>query len=163
MEHITIQETRKLATVRRVAELLPIPNADAIECAVVDGWKVVVKKGEFRPGDEGVYFEIDSLLPVRDERFSFLAKGAVGQEYARLRTIKLRGQISQGLLLPASTFPELDRGEELTGETVSEIIAAADGPNMNGAGKREGLIFKSTVNHLSFKAISNAYLLKYEE
>lgn len=97
---------RKLATLRRVKEILPIEGADMIEVAVVDGWKVVVKKGEFAPGDLCIYCEIDSFLPIREE-FEFLRKSsykklADGTEGFRLKTIKLRGQISQGLLLPTS-------------------------------------------------------------
>lgn len=100
---------RKLATVRRITSIKPIPGADAIECAVVDGWQVVVKKGEFQPGDSVIYFEIDSVLPVLPE-FEFLRKSCyVKREWLpngegfRLRTIKLRGQISQGLVVPISS------------------------------------------------------------
>lgn len=102
---------RKLVTIREVAELREIPGADAIETAVVDGWAVVVKKGEFKVGDKGVYFEIDSFLPLSDPRFAFLANKKTtfnGVEGARLRTIKLRGQLSQGLLLTLRDFPELE-------------------------------------------------------
>jgi len=103
---------RKLVTVRRVGDIRPIPGADAIECATIEGWTVVVKKGEFRPGDLCVYFEIDSFLPLSDDRFSFLASNRItweGKEGVRLRTIKLRGQISQGLVLPLCDFPEIDK------------------------------------------------------
>ena len=51
---------RQLATVRKIDNILPIAGADAIECAVVGGWKVVVKKGEYQAGDLGIYCEIDS-------------------------------------------------------------------------------------------------------
>ncbi|WEM34490.1 hypothetical protein [Xanthomonas phage X1] len=99
---------RKLVTLRTVAEIVPIEGADAIEVAVVDGWSCVVKKGEFKEGDKAIYFEIDSILPYGDERFAFLmARGCKMQptedggllEGHRLRTIKLRGQVSQGLLI----------------------------------------------------------------
>ena len=94
---------RKLATIRVIDELNPIEGADAIECAVVGGWKVVVKKGEFTVGDLAVYLEIDSWVPT--ELAPFLSKGKEPREFEgikgeRLRTVKLRGQISQGLLLP---------------------------------------------------------------
>ena len=94
---------RKLATIRKIDLLLPIEGADAIECAVVGGWKVVVKKGEYNAGDLAVYCEIDSWIPT--ELASFLSKGKEPREFEgikgeRLRTIKLRGQLSQGLLLP---------------------------------------------------------------
>lgn len=102
--------TRKLVTVREVSEVSPIPGADAIEVATVDGWKCVVKKGEFEVGDLGLYFEIDSFVPKADTRFAFMEKSFTvwnGFEGARIRTIRLRGQISQGLLLPLSSFPEI--------------------------------------------------------
>lgn len=93
---------RKLASIRRIADILPIPDADAIEVAIVDGWKVVVKKNEYTVGDLAVYLEIDSWVP--HEVAPFLSKGQEPREYngvkgERLRTVKLRGQISQGLLL----------------------------------------------------------------
>lgn len=100
---------RKLSSIRVINEINPIPEADAIERATVDGWNVVVKKGEFKPGDLCVYCEIDSFLPVKDE-FEFLRKSSYrkmsdGTEGFRLKTIKLRGQVSQGLLLPISVLP----------------------------------------------------------
>ena len=102
---------RQLVTIKPITELRPIENADAIECAIIDGgWPVVVKKGEFQVGESGVYFEIDSFLPLTDERYSFLANKSVrweGNDGMRIRTIRLRGQISQGLILPLSLYPEL--------------------------------------------------------
>ena len=63
---------RKLATIRQISKLLPIPGADVIELAVVDGWQCIVKKGEFKVGDLGMYFEIDSFLPAENPAFKFL-------------------------------------------------------------------------------------------
>ena len=93
---------RKLASIRRIADIQPIEGADAIEVAAVDGWKVVVKKDEFKVGDLAVYLEIDSWVP--HELAPFLSKGQEPREYngvkgERLRTVKLRGQVSQGLIL----------------------------------------------------------------
>ena len=95
---------RKLATVRRIKEILPIEGADRIELAVVDGWKVVVAKDvQHKVGDLVIYCEIDSFLPIREE-FEFLRKSSYkkmgDQEGFRLRTAKMKGQISQGLILP---------------------------------------------------------------
>lgn len=106
---------RKLVTVRTVDAVDPIPNADAIEKLTIGGWEVVSKKGEFQPGDYCVYFEIDSFLPANDARFHFLAKNGVkkdesGRERIRLRSIKLRKQLSQGLALPLNQFPEIHVG-----------------------------------------------------
>jgi hypothetical protein len=95
---------RQLVTIRTVSDLLPIPGADLIEVAQVDGWKCVVKKGDFRVGDMGVYFEIDSILPCNKPQFDFLTKGVKPH---RLKTIRLRKQLSQGLLVPLNQFPEL--------------------------------------------------------
>lgn len=94
---------RKMATIRKIDALRPIVGADAIECAVVGGWTCVVKKGEFTVGDLAVYLEIDSWVPT--ELAPFLSKGKESREFEgikgeRLRTVKLRGQLSQGLLLP---------------------------------------------------------------
>lgn len=95
---------RKLATIRRIGEILPIEGADRIELAVVDGWKVVVAKDvQHKVGDLVIYCEIDSFLPIREE-FEFLRKSSYkkmgDQEGFRLRTTKMKGQISQGLILP---------------------------------------------------------------
>jgi RNA ligase (TIGR02306 family) len=99
---------RKLATIRKISDIQPIPDADAIQVATVDGWEVVVKRGEFQVGDLAVYLEIDSWVP--HELAPFLSKGNEPREYngvkgERLRTIKLRGQVSQGLLLKAQDIP----------------------------------------------------------
>lgn len=102
---------RKLATIRRISSIEPIEGADVIEIAVVDGWKVVTKKNEYKPGDLCIYCEIDSFLPVREE-FEFLRKTSykkmADRDGFRLKTIRLRGQISQGLLLPLTIL----EGEE---------------------------------------------------
>lgn len=96
---------RKLATVRAIDSLSAIPNADAIEVAHIGGWEVVVKKGDHKPGDLVVYCEVDSYLPERPE-FEFLRKGcfrsAVDGLRAgfRIKTVKLRGQVSQGIVFP---------------------------------------------------------------
>jgi RNA ligase (TIGR02306 family) len=97
---------RALVTVRAISGLSGIPQAEAIEVAHVDGWDVVVKKGQFKSGDLAAYYEIDSFLPLRPE-YEFLRKSsykklADGTEGFRLKTIRLRGQLSQGLLMPLS-------------------------------------------------------------
>jgi RNA ligase (TIGR02306 family) len=94
---------RKLASVVKIVDIQPITGADAIMVASVKGWKVVVKKDEYKVGDLAVYYEIDSFLPVRPQ-FEFLRKSSFkrmgSSEGFRLKTIRLRGQISQGLLTP---------------------------------------------------------------
>lgn len=98
---------RKLVTIRKIDAIDEIPNADSIDVATLDGWKAVVKKDSFKVGDFVFYFEVDSVLPVK-EQFEFLRKGCYVKndfvEGFRLKTVRLRGQISQGLVLPLSDF-----------------------------------------------------------
>ena len=99
---------RKLASIRVISDIQPIEGADMIELAIVDGWKVVVAKNVgHKIGDHVVYCEIDSFLPIKED-FEFLRKSSYkkmgDQEGFRLKTIKLRGQVSQGLILPMSVF-----------------------------------------------------------
>jgi RNA ligase (TIGR02306 family) len=102
---------RKLASIRTISNVRPIPNADKIEVVSVDGWELVARKNEFKPGDICVYFEIDSFLPV-EKRYEFLVKSCfrkmsdTGEEGLRIKTMTMRGQISQGLALPLTSFPE---------------------------------------------------------
>lgn len=111
--------SRKLASIVIIEDLQPIESADFIEVAAVKGWKLVVKKNEFVIGDLAVYCEIDSFLPIRKE-FEFLRKTSYKKmrdvEGFRLKTIKLRGQISQGLLIPVSILGDLryEVGDDVT-------------------------------------------------
>lgn len=86
---------RKLVSIQTVESIAPIEGADQIVAARVMGWNVVVKKGEFRPGDPCVFFEIDSLLPQGAPWAEFLRPHGF-----RVKTLKLRGVLSQGLALP---------------------------------------------------------------
>ena len=118
--------TRKMATIRKIDEIRPIEGADAIEAAVVGGWVVVIKKSEFKVGDLAVYLEIDSWVP--NELAPFLSKGNEPRVYngvrgERLRTVKLRGQVSQGLLLPLSVFPHSLGFFYATDKTVGEDVS----------------------------------------
>lgn len=98
---------RKLASIRKIDEIRPIPDAELIECAVLGGWTVVVKRGEYKVGDLAIYCEVDGFIPT--EVAPFLTKaGSEPREYngvkgERLRTVRLRGQLSQGLLLPLAS------------------------------------------------------------
>jgi RNA ligase (TIGR02306 family) len=90
---------RKLASIQKILALEPIEGADAILKATVLGWQLVVKKDEFQVGDLCVYCEVDCIMPDRPE-FEFLRPRGM-----RIRTIRLRGQISQGICLPISILP----------------------------------------------------------
>ena len=93
--------TRKLVTVKTITDISPIPDADAIEVVTVDhGWKVVVKKEDhYQVGEKVLYFEVDSWVPHRIAPFLSKGREYEGVRGERLRTIKLRGQLSQGLVL----------------------------------------------------------------
>ena len=99
---------RKMATIRRIDTIGPIEGADAIEVATVGGWKVVVKKGDFNVGDLAIYVEIDAWVPstiapflTKPDQYPKVFEGVQGE---RLRTVRLRGQLSQGLLMPMSVM-----------------------------------------------------------
>ena len=116
---------RKLASIQRIWKIEPIEGADRIELAYVLGWQCVVNKDKFQPNDLAVYFEIDSFLPIRKEfeflRASSYRKSDVLGEGFRLRTMRFREKLSQGLLLPIDQFPELTDIDEI-GKDVSDII-----------------------------------------
>ena len=110
---------RKLASVQVIQDITPIEGADKIELAHIGGWKVVVAKDVgHQVGNKVVYCEIDSFLPIEPE-FEFLRKSSYkklvdGTEGFRLKTIRLRGQISQGLIIPlgnAVSIIKRNRGE----------------------------------------------------
>lgn len=95
----------KLASIEVIKEIVPHGNADNLEIAKVLGWQSVVKKNEFKEGDKVVFIVIDTILPVTDWS-KFLADKHNPEKPIRLKTAKLRGQYSQGLVLPLSVLPE---------------------------------------------------------
>lgn len=133
---------RKLAYVAEISALKPIEGADRLEEANLKGlgWRVVVGKGDFKVGDLCVMFEIDSFLDADDERYAFLKErclrkfvskgGAVLRQGIRIKTIKLRGVVSQGLLMPISKFPEIlsrVKGGVLRGDGSDTITLGEEG------------------------------------
>ena len=107
---------RKLASIQVIASLTPIPGADAILLAKVLGWELVVKKTEFQVGDRCVYFELDSVLPIAP--WNDHLRKEPGKPL-RIKTIRLRGQLSQGLALPITLLPE---GNYEVGQDVTELV-----------------------------------------
>lgn len=107
---------RKLVTIRQADKVEHHPNADALDLVEIGGWTVVTKRDEFKAGDLGVFLEIDSTVPVGLPHFEFLEKNArvhklqdfygVPFEFhgTRIKTMKLRGIVSQGLFLPLSVL-----------------------------------------------------------
>jgi len=105
---------RKLASIQRILSVNPIDGADLIEVVAILGWKCVVKKSdEMKVGDLIVYCEIDSVFPEKEE-FEFLRN-----KKFRIRTIRLKNQISQGICFPLSILPTSEYNE---GDDVTEIL-----------------------------------------
>lgn len=163
---------RKLATIQFVSDLKEIKGADKIELAVVEGWKCVVKKGQFEVGDKCVYVEIDSLLPEKEE-YEFLRASSFKQsnDYNpsgfKLNTVKLRGQISQGLALPLDIYDEDTRKEldsKSLGEDVTELLGIVKyiTPEVDGGfGKvNDGYILNSSKTD-ELRIQSNLEFLEY--
>lgn len=92
---------RELAYVVKIDAVEPIVGSDNCEAAIVGGWRVMVRKGQFQPGDKAVYFEIDSKLPDTDSRFAFMERKGYKVKTQRY-TFGGKGlMISQGLLMSA--------------------------------------------------------------
>ena len=108
---------RQLVTERVIRELVPIEGADKIELAKLDGWQCVVKKGQFSAGEKALYAEIDSIFPSDDERFAFLEP----RKY-RVKSMKLRGALSQGLLTPVSALTNEERMRIFDGESPTDVL-----------------------------------------
>jgi len=119
------KEMRALASIQRVGVIKELVDSDFLEIVHIMGWQCVVKKGDFNQGELVVYFEVDSFLP-EEERYEFLRKSSFrdnednGRGF-RIRTIKLRGALSQGLILPLSAFPEIDESFA-EGADVTELL-----------------------------------------
>lgn len=135
---------RKLVTIRTIDAINPIEGADAIEVATIGGWNVVVKKNQVKVGDKVCYFEIDSFLPDGNPAWQFLVdkqprtfEGRVGH---RLRTVKLRGTISQGFIVPLSELPQItDLQEGVDYADVLGVVKWEQPLPAELAGQAEGL------------------------
>lgn len=118
------KDIRKLVSIKKIDTLKPIEGADKIELAIIGGWQAVVIKGQFEPNEEIIYFEIDSFLPDTIEQFKFLTDknskevvSPVGTSVKGhiLKTIRLRGELSQGLVQKIDIF-----------EGLSDLLAKSD-------------------------------------
>lgn len=112
---------RKLARIVRIDAITPIKKADAIECAHIGGWPSVIKKGEYQVGDTVIYVEIDSFLPEGNPAWQFLVDKLPiefnGVRGHNLHSMTLRGQPSQGLILPLLTLgpcPSVELGQDVS-------------------------------------------------
>jgi RNA ligase (TIGR02306 family) len=107
--------SRQLVTVRKIDQILPIKDSDNIEELVIGGWSVVAQKGLHEAGKNIIYFEIDSFLPESDIRFESFMKFGIntfdGVKGHRVKTKRLRGVYSQGIVMPLAEFPEITTPE----------------------------------------------------
>lgn len=132
---------RRLASIQKIWKIEPIEGADKIETAFVLGWQVVVRKGQFQKYDNAVYFEIDSLIPEKDwSRFLFKQEEYGQGKVYRLKTVKLRKQISQGLLVSISDVNPEFIGLEVGTDVTDPLGIQKYEPNIPAqlAGKIEG-------------------------
>ena len=118
---------RKMATIRKISKIASIEGAEFIEVAEVDGWRVVVNKGMYKENDLVVFCEIDSFVPTEIAPFltasDSFPKEYLGVKGERLRSKKLRGILSQGLILPLNTLPQNDlEWTDPVGVDVSELL-----------------------------------------
>ena len=125
-----MNEKRKLASIATIKSSVPVKNTDRLDVTRMEGkgWNVITGRGEFKNGDLVVYFEIDSCLPI-EERYEFLRERCLKnyregetiiKQVYRIRSMKLRGIYSQGLILPLSSFPEIVNPKE--GDDVTELL-----------------------------------------
>lgn len=103
---------RALATIDTIRVIEPHPGADRLDIATVRGWRAVVQRGQFQPGQRVLFIEPDAQLSEDEARWAFLMKNGVrtsadGFRGHVLRTVRLRGEVSQGLVLDTAAWPEL--------------------------------------------------------
>lgn len=125
------ESDRKLGSIQLVDSIEKHFNADSLEIVTVLGWKVVTRIGEVKKGDKVIYCEIDSMLPGDAEWLPPAVKGRVEKQkdkkWFRVKTIKLRGQISQGLIIPivkslSDKFNNIEINADLTDFGITKII-----------------------------------------
>lgn len=127
--------TRKLASIQKVEKIVKHPDADSLSLATVLGWQVVIRNDEAREDDLIIYCEIDSLLPGNAEWLPEAIKTRVAaqtdQSFFRVKTIKLRKELSQGLIVP---IPK-DWDKMSVGDNVTDRLGIKKyEPNVNEAG-----------------------------
>lgn len=130
---------RKLVSLYKIWSIEPAENADRLEIARLGGWRCVVPKGQYHKGDEVVFFEEDSWLPLDDPRYDFLKKTCYKKndfmgEGILVRNRTIRGNESEGLVLPREMFPELDEYE--VGDVVTDDLGVRKFmvPEIEGSG-----------------------------
>lgn len=90
-----------------ILEINVHPNAERLEVAKIYGFDVVIQKGVFKVGDTVLYIPVDSILPQRVEEFLFAPDAKIKLNKSRVRAAKIRGFVSQGMVVPLDEFFEL--------------------------------------------------------
>jgi hypothetical protein len=156
---------RKLASIQKIVSLTTIPDADKIETARVLNWDVVVKKGQFKVGDLVVYIEIDSFVP--NSLAPFLTKeGKDPREYEgikgeRLRTVRLKKQLSQGLILPIPDTLQKVKEDKDVSEELGIIKYDVENQEEKVPAK-QSKIFKILMKHKWFRVTIGNRILKWK-
>ncbi|APD19522.1 RNA ligase [Pseudomonas phage Zigelbrucke] len=135
-------QDRVLARVVRIDDVKTHPNADSLDLALVGGWQCVIKRGEYQAGDLAIYIEVDSMVPMDNPIFEFLrGRNMVerdGKEYSRIKTMKLRKELSQGLIVPvhAAGSPEPKVDEDVTDRMgILKYVKPSEQAAINGGNK----------------------------
>jgi RNA ligase (TIGR02306 family) len=121
---------RKLASIQRITSVRNIENADNIVCSTILGWQVVCVKGDVKEGDLVIYVEVDSIIPDIPI-FEFLKK--MTNNTMRIRTVRMRGQVSQGICFPLSFV-------EYFGLLPEDMIVGQDVTTAIGITKHEDIL-----------------------
>lgn len=152
-----INGKRALAYIVTVDEVRPIQGYDRVEHTRTNGWWCVTKLGEMKVGDKAVYFEVDSKVPEKDERFAFLES-----KHFKIKTQKMCKVYSQGLLLPITSFPELS--DKQVGDDVTDIIGITYSVDEDNARKSNSVDPKAKYKAMSArhpKIFSNKFIRKF--
>jgi RNA ligase (TIGR02306 family) len=120
------------------------PNADRLELATVKGWQCVVQKGAFKAGDKCLYIPIDSILPHSVDEKVFGPDSKVKLSNSRVRTIKLRGAISQGLVVDPRTLGVVNR--KVGTDVTAELGITKYEPPVPGQPNKERAVSRKQVN-----------------
>lgn len=152
-----INGKRALAYVTTLDEIKPIEGYDKVEYGRTSGWCCIISKSDnLKVGDKIIYFEVDSKVPSDDERFSFLEK----RNY-KIKTLKMCGCLSQGLIMPISSFPELNNCEVGTDVTDKlNITYAIDEDNKRKENNAKKIAFQS-MSDSHKKLFKNKFIKKF--
>lgn len=148
---------RSLATIKKIGSIMPIPGADKVEVATIQGWDVVVQKHLYKPNQLVIYVEVDAWVPRSVAPFlcSDEVKTYCGIDGVRLKTKKIRGQISQGLILPLAEFGDIIKGDVIEGRNVTADLGIVKYDTESTAGSNSAGNFPERVTKTDQERIQN--------